>query len=427
MRLQYMRYKNLLAALAASALLITGCSPNNEDAAPAPASSENHDAHEHAHAEGHDHDVAHDEGLSEVSRISPRAIIATEKGITTIDTVSGDVLDATERPGFLRLNHAGDGRHILVTDGNKVLSYDAAVETVPHGDHNHYYAGDPSLTDQSFEAPKAGHVVVNADRTAIFSDGTGIATLLDEDLKEIGTIETGAPHHGVAVPLADGTTLATRGTEEHRDTIALYDADGTKVLAETHECPGVHGEAVASGERVVFGCEDGPIIFDGGTFHKVKADGYQRNGNLAGDVHSPVVLADHKTEKDAELERPEKIALIDVDSREVKTVDLGSPYWFRSLARAEDGFGVVLTYDGHLKLIDTEKGEVTADIPAIGEWKEKEEWQEPGPILQVVGNTAFVTDAEKKELVLIDLDAGEEIARHSLDAAPVEMIVADGR
>ncbi|MCA1387108.1 hypothetical protein I6F34_40800, partial [Bradyrhizobium sp. BRP05] len=44
-----------------------------------------------------------------------------------------------------------------------------------------------------------------------------------------------------------------------------------------------------------------------------------------------------------------------------------------------------------------------AEYPVIEPWKEKDEWQEPGPILKVAGNTAYVTDAEAQKLVAVDL------------------------
>ena len=91
------------------------------------------------------------------------------------------------------------------------------------------------------------------------------------------------------------------------------------------------------------------------------------------------------------------------------------------------GEAVVLTYDGHLKVIDPETGEITQDIPAIAAWEEKDEWQEPGPVLRIAGDHAYVTDAENNELVVIDLTSGEEVARHELPVTPVEMAVADGK
>lgn len=83
----------------------------------------------------------------------------------------------------------------------------------------------------------------------------------------------------------------------------------------------------------------------------------------------------------------------------------------------------MLTYDGKLNVIDPETGEITKKIDAISEWRENEEWQLPGPILKAEDGYAFVTDANKKELVVIDLFEGKEVNRFKLDIKPTEMAV----
>ncbi|WP_404350261.1 hypothetical protein LG324_18285 [Phycicoccus jejuensis] len=40
--------------------------------------------------------------------------------------------------------------------------------------------------------------------------------------------------------------------------------------------------------------------------------------------------------------------------------------------------------------------------------------------------TAFVTDAEEKELVVADLGTGKVLARHALEHTPVEMVAVTG-
>lgn len=96
----------------------------------------------------------------------------------------------------------------------------------------------------------------------------------------------------------------------------------------------------------------------------------------------------------------------------------GSVPWPAALGEA-----LVLTYDGKLNVIDPESGKVSKKIDAISEWRENEEWQLPGPILKSVDGYAYVTDANKKELVVIDLFEGKEINRFKLDIKPTEMAV----
>ncbi|MEJ4100231.1 hypothetical protein V5S96_07675 [Corynebacterium mastitidis] len=364
--------------------------------------------------------------LTEVSSLHPRLTYTYDGGIATLDAITGEALANTPREGFLRLNPTGDRRTLLVTAGDQFLLYDSAAQRVDHGDHSHAYSGDPVLTSTAFDAPRAGHVVAHGGTTALFSDGEGSATLLPTDSFAQASpaparrVATGAAHHGVAVPLG-ADLLATAGTEEERSTVRLIDAQG-HASAETTDCPGVHGEAVA-GERVVFGCENGPVVFDGTGFAKVPVDTpYQRSGNLAGHPDSPYVLGDHKTDARAEHEHPTAVAIIDARTASLRTVELGASYWFRSLGRDESGRGIVLTTDGALKIIDMERGAVLSSLPVIETWEEKEDWQEPGPILKVAGSTAYVSDAAGG-LVVVDLKAGEVVARHEVEHAPVEMEV----
>ena len=375
---------------------------------------------------------------TEVGALSPRIVLAHEGGVTTLDSTDGATLGTAELEGYVRLNPAGDGRHVAVSASDAVTMYDTGLLVQGHGDHFHYYVQDPALTDLSVEAPHPGHVVPHGDRTAIFADGTGAITLIDPASLGDGQLEvleqtaTEAPHHGVAVPLADGGLLTTQGTEDARSTVQVLDADG-ELVAETDDCPGVHGEAAAqpteSGDVISLGCENGSVVYRDGEFHKVGIEGdYQRSGNQKGHPDSPIVLADHKVEAEPEggIERPTEIALIDTRDATMQTVDLGSPYWFRSLVRGPDGEALVLTYDGELNILDPETGEMLHEVPVTGEWTEPEQWQEAGPMMSVADGTAFVVDPAAQTLTMVDIASGETYRELELPVVPHEIQVTTG-
>ncbi|WP_282081630.1 hypothetical protein [Brachybacterium paraconglomeratum] len=375
---------------------------------------------------------------TEVGALSPRIVLAHEGGVVTLDSADGSVLNETPVEGYVRLNPAGDGRHVAVSASDAVTMYDTGLLAQGHGDHFDYYVQDPALTDLSLEAPMPGHVIPHGDRTAIFADGTGDITLIDPTALGEGQLDvleetaTEDPHHGVAVPLSDGGLLTTQGTEDARSTVQVLDADG-KVVAETDDCPGVHGEAAAqpteSGDVISLGCENGSVIYRDGEFHKVAIDGdYQRSGNQKGHEESPIVLADHKVEAEPAggIERPTEIALIDTRDATQQLVDLGSPYWFRSLDRGPDGEALVLTYDGELNILDPESGEILHEVPVTGEWEEGENWQEAGPMLSVADGTAFVVDPEAKKLSMVDVASGEVYRELDLPVVPHEIQVTTG-
>ncbi|WP_159803647.1 hypothetical protein [Arthrobacter zhaoguopingii] len=375
----------------------------------------------------------------EVDAPAPRAVLTYDGGLMTVDTETGEVVGDIETEGFLRLNNAGDGRHVLISDGDEFRVFDSGLIAEGHGDHDHYYETLPALTGASIEAPEAAHVVAYEGKTALFADGTGGITVMDSTAFSDGKVTqdeieehaTDAAHHGVAVPLSSGDLLLTQGTAESRNTVEVVSPEGD-VVAETTDCPGVHGEATAQatnhGDVVTLGCENGPVIYRDGAFHKVPVEEqYQRSGNLFGNHGSPIVLADYKTDPDADQERPTRIGLIDTRAASMTTVDLGSPYWFRSLARGADGEALVLTYDGELNILDEETGKILHEVPVTAPWEEPEEWQSAAPAVKVgTDGFAYVTEPATKKLHVIDIAAGTLLDSFDLPETPVELAVLTG-
>lgn len=418
-----------LAAALAAALLLSACSTSN------PTESGGQGPSEAASGAG-----PTEEGeRNEVAALAPRAVLTYDGGVMTVDTETGEVVATTEMEGFLRVNNAGDGRHVMFSTSEGFSLFDTGLIVKGHGDHNHYFESAPALTGVTVEAPEPGHVVVHDGKTALFSDGTGTITVLDSEAISDGEISedevelhsTEAAHHGVAVPLSSGDLLVTQGTADARNTVRVLSPEGD-VIAETADCPGVHGEAAAEptadGDVVALGCENGPVIYRDGEFHKVVVEeNYQRSGNLFGHHASSIILGDYKVDADAETERPTRIGLFDTRSDSVTTVDLGSPYWFRSLARGADGEALVLTYDGQLNILDEETGQVIHEIDVVDAWEEPEEWQSPGPALKVgADGFAYVTDAAAQRLHIIDISAGAVLDSFDLPETPIELAVVTG-
>ncbi|WP_407443588.1 zinc metallochaperone AztD, partial [Rhodococcus sp. (in: high G+C Gram-positive bacteria)] len=349
-------------------------------------------------------------------------------GVLIVDETNLTVVDDVPLGGFTRLAPAGDGRHVMISTEGGFRALDTGSWSERHGDHRHHYSGRPAaLTETVFPAGKPGHVVAHAGTTALFDDATGRAELIDpadlaatEDVPVPESYTAPQAHHGVAVALADGSLLVTLGDSDSRTGIALLDPSRHEI-ARTEECPGVHGEAVAEEETIIFGCQDGMMIYRNGAFTKATSpDEYGRIGNQAGSAVSPVVLGDYKTDPDADLERPEIVALVDTRTAEIRLVDLGTSYTFRSLGRGPDGEAVVLGTDGALHVLDPESGETIRRMDVLAPWAEPEDWQTPRPALSVSGRTAFVTDPATDSLHAVDLSSGD-IRTGSLPHTPNEI------
>jgi DNA-binding beta-propeller fold protein YncE len=348
---------------------------------------------------------------SPAPQVTDPIVTTYDGGLYVLDGKTLKLAEDIPLKGFNRVNPAGSDRHVMVSTATGFQVLDAAGR---------------QLTDVRFEGSKPGHVVRHAGRTILFADGTGVVTVFDP--KDLGdtkpkaaTYTSAAPHHGVAIQLADGKLVTTLGTQDKGVGIAVLDKD-RKEIARNEECPGVHGEAAAQDEAVVIGCEDGVLIYKDGAIKKVKSPTeYGRIGNQAGSDESPVVLGDYKKDKDAELERPEQVSLIDTETGKVRLVDIGTSYTFRSLARGPHGEALVLGTDGSIHVIDPATGKVTKKISALGSWQEPLDWQQPRPALFVRDHTAYVSDPSSKKLLAIDIESGKQLASTELPKTPNEL------
>ncbi|MER7072375.1 zinc metallochaperone AztD [Terrabacter sp. NPDC000476] len=359
---------------------------------------------------------------------SPRLAVSHRDGVMVVDAATLEVVGGAATTGFVRLNPAGDGRHVLVTqdDGWRVL--DLGAWTEPHGDHGHSFTTTPRLTGTTIRGPHPGHVVVHGTRTTLFADGTGEMQVLDPD--SLGAVDGSvdvvrhrapAAHHGVAVTLPDGTLVHSLGTEEARTGAVALDVAGAEV-ARTDDCPGLHGEAVAAGDVVTLGCENGILVYRDGRFTKVASPtAYGRIGNQAGSERSGVVLGDYKVDEDAELERPTRISLVDTRTGRLRLVETGASYSFRSLERGPAGEALVLGTDGRLRVVDPDTGVVTRSVPVVGPWREPVQWQDPRPAVRVVGDRAYVTEPSRSRLVAVDLTTGRLAGEATLPHVPNEI------
>jgi hypothetical protein len=344
-------------------------------------------------------------------QVDDAVVVTYDGGLYVLDGTTLEVLADLPLEGFNRLNPAGDGRHVLVSTstGFRVLDATAA-----------------DLSDDEFAAAEAGHVVNHAGTTALFADGSGEVTLFDpqdlgDGLPETETFTTEHPHHGVAVQNESGELLVTLGDEETRPGVQILDADRNEV-ARSEECPGVHGESAAANDTIVVGCENGVLIYRDGVITKVDSpDAYGRIGNTRGHDESPYILGDYKVDPEAELERPERVSIINTETGELTLLDVGASYSFRSLARGPQGEGLLLGTDGALHVIDMASAAITRSIPVVGAWEEPLEWQEARPSVFARGGTAYVNDPVASKLYAVDIASGEITAETDLPKPANEM------
>lgn len=403
----------VLAALSAS-MLAAGCGDEQsaETAEPAPATTTTTAPTERAAA-------------------SPRLALSYDGGIVVLNARTLEQVADIPVDGFVRLNSAANGRHVLVSQSDGFAVLDAGTWTDAHGDHGHHYTAQPRLTDIRLGGTEPGHVVAHDDMLTLFSDGTGAVDVVDPDALLGGDVEVHSatvrePHHGVAVARADGSVVVSVGDDDNRSGIAILDDEGAQV-AVNDQCPGVHGEAAAADGVLTFGCEDGLLVVRGNDIRKVSSpDPFGRIGNQAGSDESPVVLGDYKTDPDAETERPRQFTLTDTTSGALTVVPIDVSYSFRSLDRGPRGEAVILGTDGALHVFDPVTAKRLARHAVIAAWTEPAEWQSPMPNLHVQDGTAYVSDPAANRLVAVNLADGSTVAETPLNHSTIELTGVSG-
>ncbi|WP_336643475.1 zinc metallochaperone AztD [Microbacterium sp. MMO-113] len=355
----------------------------------------------------------------------PRVAISYEGGILVLDGETLDTVADFDSEPFTRLNPAGDGRHVMVTmsEGFQVLDTGAGS------------ADEAVLTDTVFAADTPGHVVRHGGKTILYADGTSDTTIFDTadlgdgGMPEVETVDGVEAHHGVSVLLEDGTFLTTVGDADGRTGIVVRDADGTEI-ASSDQCPGVHGEGTAADEVVVFGCEDGALVYKDGEITKLAAPDqpYGRMGNAYVSETSPIIVGDYKDDPDAEGYLLGAVTLIDTEAMTSEVVSLpeGAEYTFRDVVRGPDDRAYILGADGAIHVLDPETGEITGSYPVIEAWEGPAEWQDPHPAIVVAGDIAYVTEPAANSVHAVDLATGEVLASTELEVTPNEIAPAAG-
>ncbi|MBF4629612.1 hypothetical protein ITJ42_00090 [Clavibacter michiganensis subsp. phaseoli] len=356
----------------------------------------------------------------------PRVAVSYEGGILVLDGETLETVSDFDSEEFTRLNPAGDDRHVMVTMGDGFQVLDTAAGS----------ADEAELTDTVFEADTPGHVVRHAGKTILYADGTSDTTIFDtaalastDGMPDVETIEGVEAHHGVSIVLEDGTFLTTVGNADGRNGIEVRDASGA-VIAQSDQCPGVHGEGTAAGEVVVFGCEDGALLYDDGEITKLAAPDqpYGRMGNAYVSETSPIIVGDYRTDPDAEGYLLNAVTLIDTAAKTSKVVDLpeGVGYTFRDVARGPDDMAYIMGSDGAIHVLDPATGELTDAFPVMDAWESPVEWQDPHPAIVIADGIAYVTEPATKEIHAVDLTTGDVLSSATLDVTPNEMAVAAG-
>ena len=288
--------------------------------------------------------------------------------------VGGLYASPGNRFGFALARGEGD-------NDDRVHVFDGGIYLEPHGDHEDLVTDEISKLSIEASDERPIHFANGYGWTAIFHDGTGRVALFEEhEMEEFGNeynieyLESGL-QHGAAVPMGGDVFAITVANPDYPDKnpsslpigVEVVDLDRNLLYGDASEsCPGMHGEA-HNHDGAAFGCVGGVLFIE---YHDGEFDHWfienpaemreeSRIGSVWGHEASPHFFGSASYRGENGFVN-DGIWMIDPEGRSMTQV-LAAEDGKQSAGAAFSADGhefFVLSYDGHLNVIEGETGEV---------------------------------------------------------------------
>ncbi|MCR6633876.1 zinc metallochaperone AztD [Devosia sp.] len=355
-----------------------------------------------------------------------------EGKVTALDAVSGDVLGsfALKSPASLVASESGEAVFAVQGAGNQVSAIRSGIAVDDHGDHGDIEVSEPTLVDAVLEGEKPAHFVQHDGKVALFFDGSGKVDLFsphewaDEGKITATQLDSGTPHHGLAVPWGDFTLVSTANAEDEKKPrigLNVIDAAGN-LVGETHACPDLHGEA-ASGNLLIVGCGDGVLIVSGSGEPQVTKLDYAglpegKTTTLIGGKGMQYFLGNYGADKVVIIDPAEAAPyrLVDLPTRRVHFV----------ADSVRPKFAYIFTEDGFLRQLDVVSGELVQSVKVTEPYSMDGEWSLPRPRIAVAGDKVAVTDPLKGVVHMVDVTDFALAGEIAVDGAPYNIVAVGG-
>lgn len=352
--------------------------------------------------------------------------------VTALDAVSGDVLGsfALKSPASLVASEAGEAVFAVQGAGNQVSAIRSGIAVDDHGDHGDIEVSEPALVEAVISGEKPAHFVEHDGKVALFFDGSGKVDLFsphewaDEGKITATQLDSGTPHHGLAVPWGDFTLVSTANAEDEKKPrigLNVIDAAGN-LVGETHACPDLHGEA-ASGNLLIVGCGDGVLIVSGSGEPQVTKLDYAglpegKTTTLIGGKGIQYFLGNYGADKVVIIDPAEAAPyrLVDLPTRRVHFV----------ADSVRPKFAYIFTEDGFLRQLDVVSGELVQSVKVTEPYSMDGEWSLPRPRIAVAGDKVAVTDPLKGVVHMVDVADFALAGEIAVDGAPYNIVAVGG-
>lgn len=355
-----------------------------------------------------------------------------EAKVSAIDLESGATIGTfpLASPATLYTTHSGEAVYAVQGAGNQISAISSGIAIDDHGDHGDIEISEPSLIDAVVAGERPVHFVEHGGKIALFFDGTGTTSIVGEhawlDDGNVGPkiIDSGAPHHGVAVPWGDYTIISVPNAEDPTALpigVNVIDASGN-VVGDTHGCADLHGEA-SSGNMLAIACAEGLLVVTGSGEPKIEKIDYVdlpegKSTTLIGGQGMQYFLGNYGADKVVIIDPAEAnpYRLIELPSRRVHFVT--DPIRPR--------FAYIFTEDGQLRQLDVIKGEIVNSVKVTEPYSMDGEWSLPRPRLAVAGDKVAVTDPLEGKVHLVDAENLTLSGEIAVEGAPFSMVAIGG-
>jgi zinc transport system substrate-binding protein len=356
-----------------------------------------------------------------------------ESVVRVIDALSGQIIETfpTHGPAGLYRSESGETVYAVQGSANVVSAFGSGIAFEEHGDHQDIDVDPPKRLGIDIAGERPSHFVERRGQLAAFFDGEGVARIFSERAAlqgsvEIREVDTGAPHHGVAIVYGEYDLLSVPHPEDPSNLpvgIRTVDRSGAQV-GEPAECPDLHGEAT-SGSLLAFACATGLLVVesDGGApsvRHVAYADTLPegKSTTLVGGRGLQYFLGNFG---------PAAVVLIDPEEAEpFRLIELPTRRVTFAIDPIRARFAYVFTENGRLHRIDVISGEITDSLPLTGPYSMDGHWSDARPRVTVAGDSIFVTDPLESRILRIDAGTFAVAGEIAVEGMPFNIVAVGG-
>lgn len=359
--------------------------------------------------------------------------------VRAINFETGKELGRYDLKGYAALTASASGKTVFATqsDADMVHVIKTGIVFSDHGEHRDLDVEDAALLPVTFEGKRPFHVVPHDDHAILFYDRGGKAEIIDEaallDGKaKVRTVDTTAPHHGVAVTMGRYVLVSVPNTEVETKPDTLPPRIGLRVLdregkqvGEQAACTDLHGEAT-SARLVAFGCKEGILVArPGGTDGpKLEMLTYPEDfpkaytGTLLGGKSMQFFLGNYGEDK---------VVLIDPDSKDAfRLVELPTRRVDFILDPANPRNAYILTEDGDLHVLDVLEGAITRKAKVTEPYSKDGHWRDPRPRLAVADGQVAISDPRHSLIRVVDAESLKETRTLAVEGQPFSIVAVGG-